>query len=78
MADLVVMRDKDIWLLDFKTDAVAGDALAARAKEYEPQLRLYATALERIYQKPVSAAWLFFLATTQAVKVDLALAPKPP
>jgi ATP-dependent helicase/nuclease subunit A len=78
VADLVVMRDKDIWLVDFKTDAVAGDALAARVKEYEPQLRLYATALERIYQKPVSAAWLFFLATTQAVKVDPAPRSGPP
>ncbi len=73
VADLAVVQAKEIWLIDFKTDRVAREALADQAKLYEPQLNLYARALARIYRRPVSQCWLYFLALRQPVAVDLPL-----
>ena len=67
VADLAVVLPKEIWLVDFKTDSVAPADLAAKAQSYEPQLRLYAQALSRIYRRPVSECWLYFLSLQKAV-----------
>jgi len=69
IADLAVLLPESIQLVDFKTDNVAGAALAERAKQYEPQLKLYGLALSRIYKRPVAGAWLYFLAAGKAVSV---------
>ncbi len=69
VADLTVIGEKEIWLVDFKTDEVRRDSLAGHAKRYEPQLQLYAQALEMIYGKPVAQSWLYFLALREAVPV---------
>jgi ATP-dependent helicase/nuclease subunit A len=69
VADLAVMLPKEIWLLDFKTDRVTARELAAKVEMYKPQLDLYAQALERIYQKPVTERWLHFLACGETVPV---------
>jgi ATP-dependent helicase/nuclease subunit A len=69
VADLVVLLPKEIWLLDFKTDDVDAGWLAQKVKFYEPQLRLYALALARIYNRPVKNAWLHFLTTGQSVNI---------
>jgi len=70
VADLVVVLPKELWLVDFKTDAVAPDGTADKAKAYAPQLKLYARALSRIYQRPVSQCWLCFLAAQSALPVE--------
>jgi len=62
IADLVVLGPEEIWLLDFKTDQITPDELAGRTALYRPQLAIYALALERIYQRPVRRAGLYFLA----------------
>lgn len=73
VVDLAVVAPERIWLADFKTDAVTTpEALAARAASYAPQLRLYAWALGRVYARPVTAAWLHFLALNRTVPVALA------
>lgn len=69
VADLVVLLPDALWLLDFKTDAIAGTELEKRARAYAPQLRLYALALERIYRRPATELWLHFLALAQSVPV---------
>ncbi len=69
VADLVVIRPEEIWLVDFKTDEVAEQDLAGKVNFYSPQLKLYALALGRIYQRPVKERWLHFLATGQAAAV---------
>ena len=69
IADLVVMRPEEIWLLDFKTDSINPDQLAEKTSLYETQLKLYASALSRIYRRPVTQAWLYFLSVRQAVSV---------
>lgn len=69
VVDLAVVSNDNICLLDFKTDAVEGDALIARAEDYRPQLGLYAAALERIHGKPVRHQWLHFLAAGETVEL---------
>ena len=62
VADLVVLGKKEIWLIDFKTDSVTAKDVAAKAAEYRGQIALYALALERIYERPVTRRGLYFLA----------------
>ena len=69
VADLVVLLPKEIWLLDFKTDRVRADELAEKAKTYEPQLKLYAGALAKIYSRPVTHGWLHFLSARRTVEI---------
>ena len=68
-ADLAVILPAEIWLVDFKTDAVRKDELPHKIRQYEPQLKLYARALSAIYRRPVSESWLYFLVLRQAVPI---------
>jgi ATP-dependent helicase/nuclease subunit A len=61
-ADLVVLLQQEIWLVDFKTDAVHADDLPEKIKAYQPQLKLYAAALEKIFTRKVTLRALHFLA----------------
>jgi ATP-dependent helicase/nuclease subunit A len=67
--DLAVLLAEEIWLLDFKTDAVEERDLVAKVKEYAPQLEVYACALEKIYGRPVTRCWLHFLRARQTVEL---------
>ena len=69
VADLVVLLNDEVWLLDFKTDDVRADELGDKLKQYEPQLRIYAEALERIHKKPVTKCWLHFLRVGKTVEL---------
>jgi ATP-dependent helicase/nuclease subunit A len=72
VADLVVLLPKEIWLVDFKTDDVRADELAGKIKIYSPQLKLYASALAKIYSRPATNCWLHFLSAqkTESVKIQ--------
>ncbi len=61
VADVAVILPKEIWLLDYKTDHVRSGEINEKVKMYEPQLNLYARALERIYDRPVTERRLHFL-----------------
>jgi ATP-dependent helicase/nuclease subunit A len=70
VADLIVLLEKEIWLVDFKTDAVRPKDLSARADLYRPQLQLYAAALESIYPpRRVTLRALYFLTAKKTVKI---------
>lgn len=69
VADLVVVRERELWLLDFKTDQLRAGELAGKVSAYRPQLRIYAAALSAIYNKPVTRSWLHFLAVGETVEV---------
>lgn len=71
VVDLAAFTDEGLWLLDFKTDAVTEATLAEKAVAYTPQLALYALALGRIFERPVTGAWLHFLAVNRSVPVPL-------
>jgi ATP-dependent helicase/nuclease subunit A len=70
VADLVVIATDEIWLVDFKTDQLELEELAGRVKTYEPQLQLYAHALARIYRRPVTECWLYFLSLGKTARVS--------
>jgi ATP-dependent helicase/nuclease subunit A len=72
IVDLTVITPKEIWLIDFKTDQLMPNEVASRLQMYETQLKLYAASLSRIYQRPVSECWLYFLELRRAVAIDLA------
>ena len=58
--------------MDFKTDALQREEVAARAKLYEPQMKLYALALARIYARPVADCRLYFLRPRMDVAIKMA------
>jgi ATP-dependent helicase/nuclease subunit A len=61
--DLCAILPDEIWLLDFKTDHGTPAVLEEKTRAYRPQLELYAQAIGRIHQKPVTQIWLHFLST---------------
>ncbi len=67
VADLVALLPREIWLVDFKTDEIKPEELAERRRLYEPQLKLYAKALSRIYSRPVTNCWLHFLTARETI-----------
>jgi ATP-dependent helicase/nuclease subunit A len=69
VADLAVILPGEIWVVDFKTDHIQAMELAAKTKFYTPQLKLYARALEKIYSRPVTKSWLYFLAAGKSQTV---------
>jgi ATP-dependent helicase/nuclease subunit A len=70
VADLVVLWPTEIWLVDFKTDAVRADELVEKVRTYTPQLQLYAAALEQIFSdKKVTVRALHFLSLGQTERV---------
>ncbi len=71
VADMAVVGPEEIWLVDFKTDALKAGQLSAKVEEYAPQVRLYARALSRIYNRPVTRAWLYFLSCRRAAAVGM-------
>ncbi|HWQ92711.1 MAG TPA: 3'-5' exonuclease, partial [Clostridia bacterium] len=70
VVDLAVIWPEEIWIIDFKTDSVLELEISQRAKAYEPQIELYRRALRRIYQRPVTKAWLYFLVPGQATAIQ--------
>ena len=68
-ADLVVLLPAEIWLVDFKTDAVDPDDLTGKIKNYAPQLKLYAAALEKIFGRKVTLKALHFLAAGRTEEI---------
>ena len=69
VADLVVILPQELWLIDFKTDQIKTRDLKGRMQQYEPQLKLYAGALGKIYRRPVTECWLYFLELSRAALV---------
>ncbi|MBZ5623794.1 MAG: UvrD-helicase domain-containing protein [Acidobacteriia bacterium] len=77
--DLVVRGQVDLWfeeggelvIVDYKTDAVTAIEAHQRAQDYALQLRLYASAVERVAGRPPNRAWLHFLRPNTAIEVDL-------
>ena len=69
--DLWFEDNGSIHLVDYKTDEVSAVDAAARAREYAPQLALYAIALERALGLRPKVASLHFLRPNTVVEVPL-------
>ena len=80
IVDLAVIRKEEIWILDYKTDRVGSrEGIAARIRHHAPQVGLYRAAMERIYGRPVTQAWIHFLdaGATEAVPPPGEAGPEP-
>lgn len=60
VVDCALIEENGITIVDFKTDRVSEESVAARVQQYRPQVVAYAEALGRIYQKPVKQAMMYF------------------
>ena len=58
-----------IDIIDYKTDAIGPDELAARVSHYRPQMELYARAVSRLWRKPVATCRLVFLSARRIAEV---------
>ena len=69
VVDLAVIQPDEIWLLDFKSDAMTEDQVSEKSRTYARQIEFYALALERIYKRPVTQRWLHFLDIGESVPI---------
>lgn len=60
VVDCALLEEDGIVILDFKTDRVSEETVAAAVQRYAPQIRVYAEALSRIYEMPVKGKYLYF------------------
>ena len=70
IADLVLLLDSEIWLLDFKTDQVRRKELPRKVDEYRAQIEVYSLALESIFCRPVKRRFLHFLTARKTEEVE--------
>ena len=61
VVDLAVIVEKEIWLVDFKTNHFKREEIPEKTAFYQSQLQLYAAALEKIYRRPVTESHLHFI-----------------
>ncbi len=61
MIDVLLDTTDALEILDYKTDAVEGDACLERAALYGPQIDAYAAAMEAIADRAIAHRWLVFL-----------------
>ena len=69
VVDCALLEDDGITVLDFKTDRVTEENLPILVDQYRSQLRVYGSALERIYHKKVKKACLYFFKLNRFVAV---------
>ena len=69
IVDLLLVDSRGLEIIDYKTDAVEGDALQARAELYRGQVDAYAEALQAIYRRPVTRKVLVFLRARTIVEL---------
>jgi ATP-dependent exoDNAse (exonuclease V) beta subunit len=69
--DLWFEHNRDLILVDYKTDQLRRPIDPRRVHAYGLQLQLYAIALERIAGRPVTRAYLHFLRPNELVEIDL-------
>jgi ATP-dependent helicase/nuclease subunit A len=69
VVDCALIEEDGIIVIDFKTDRVDADILPAKVEHYRSQVRAYADALERIYEKRVKENYLYFFSIGQFVKM---------
>lgn len=70
VVDCALIEPDGITIIDFKTNKVTEETLMQTALQYREQVLIYAEALERIYQKPVKSAQLYFFRLNRFVTVE--------
>lgn len=68
--DCALVDSEGITVLDFKTDYITDSNLESKINLYSTQVRTYAKALSRIYEKPVIASYIYFFSSEQFVRIE--------
>ncbi len=72
VVDCCIEEKGQLVIIDYKTDAVKTEQeINQRTKLYTGQLKTYALAMTRIYNKPVKECVLYFLAPGRAVSLEM-------
>ncbi|MHC4553327.1 MAG: 3'-5' exonuclease, partial [Planctomycetota bacterium] len=71
IVDMIIPTEEGLVIVDFKTDRVTEETVQQRADRYTEQLRTYAKAAGAILNRPVAAAWLYFLNPQKAIEIKL-------
>ncbi len=69
IVDGIIVGGDSLDIIDFKTDAIEPTEAAERARDYAPQVTLYARAMARLWRRPVRACHLVFLTAREIVRV---------
>ena len=69
VVDCAVIEDDGITIIDFKTDYITEETLQHRVVTYRPQVKAYTDALQRIFEKPVKKALLYFFCLERFVEL---------
>ena len=69
VVDCALLEPDGITIVDFKTDFVRKETLAAAVEKYRTQVKTYGDALSRIYELPVKAMYLYFFGLNQFVEI---------
>lgn len=70
VVDCALMESDGITVIDFKTDYVTEETLSQKVEHYRAQVKAYASALERIFQKPIKASVLYFFRMNRFVSIS--------
>ena len=60
VVDCAILEDDGVTIVDFKTDRVTEQTLPELTERYKLQVKAYARAVSRIFDKPIKAAYLYF------------------
>lgn len=69
VVDCAVIENDGIIILDFKTDYITASNLADKIAQYKSQVITYANALSRIFEKPVTASYIYFFSSEQLIEI---------
>lgn len=68
--DCALIEEDGITVLDFKTDFITETNLSEKIELYREQVQTYARALERIYEMPIKASYIYFFSSQQFVRIN--------
>ncbi len=69
VVDCALIEPDGITIVDFKTDYATDDTVPEVVERYRIQVKTYASALERIYEKPVKKRYLYLFHLKRLVEV---------
>ena len=70
VVDCALIDDSGITVLDFKTDLITEDNITDKVNMYREQVKVYANALSKIFEKPIQAAYIYFFSSEQLIPID--------
>ena len=70
VVDCALIEPDGITVVDFKTDSVTEATMEAAVQRYRPQVMAYVDALERIFQRKVKQALLYFFRLNTFASLD--------